>query len=159
MNTHFISYSFWKRATQTSCKDEKLRSIIMFPLLAVFYGTNITIYHAHSTPLLIPGHLHSDDSSSRHIRSDSRAKRRIQSKQVVAIHAQNKHQLVSKNCVETDDRLRHSLIQSVHFTFYSTHILCVHIGFGANQTLSNWQMTIVRSPKERSHILKRSELQ
>ena len=86
--------------------------------------------------------------------SDSRAKRRIQNEQVVAIHAQNKHQLVSKNCVETEDRLRHSLIQSVHFTFYSTDILCVHIGLGANQKLSHWHMTLLGSEHERSSLLK-----
>ena len=91
--------------------------------------------------------------------SDSRAKRRIQHKKFVAIHAQNKHQLVSKNCVETDDRLRCSLIQSVHFTLYSTHSLCIHMGLGANQNFRHWQMTIVRSPNEWTAALNRSLLE
>ena len=33
---------------------------------------------------------------------------------------------------------------------HSTHIMCIHVGLGANQKLNNWQMTILGGLDERS---------
>ena len=129
----------------------RLRAMVTIALL-LHRLLRISLY---SRSAIAPGHLHSDAASGK---SESQANCRIQRIRVIAIQTKTKPQLAKKHYYRKTIRCVNNNYWLIQRTSHSTHILFLQGGFGTDQKLCYWKMTILASQQERSSSLKRSAL-